>query len=174
MNWFDLVLLIAFALAAWKGFSHGFIIEAASLLGLVLGIWAGIRFSDRVTDALDLEVKHAAVAFLITFALVLVLVVLLGRLLTKLIDIAQLSVPNKLAGIVFGVARSAFTLSIALNLLLGFSDGAMPSEQVRRGSALAEPVRAFAPLLVPQLEETKWLKRIKRAAEELIRAEPEE
>lgn len=168
MNWLDIVLLLILAMAAWKGFQRGFLIELASLLGLVLGIWAGVHFSDRVTAALDLEVKHAAVAFLITFALVLLLVLFLGHLLTKLIDIAQLSLPNKVAGIAFGVLRSAFTLSIALNLLLGYTEGAFPTEQVRQGSSLFDPVRSFAPMVVPQLEETKWLKQVKQAAEELI------
>lgn len=168
MNWLDILLLLILALAAWKGFRRGFLIELASLLGLVLGIWAGVHFSDRVTAALDLEVKHAAVAFLITFVLVLLLVLLLGHLLTKLIDIAQLSLPNKVAGIAFGVLRSAFTLSIALNLLLGYSDGAFPPEHVRQGSSLFSPMRSFAPIVVPQLEETKWLKQVRQAAEELM------
>ncbi|MBK9176313.1 MAG: CvpA family protein [Flavobacteriales bacterium] len=168
MNWLDIVLFLVLAGAAWKGFRRGFLIELASLLGLVLGIWVGVHFSDRVTAALDLEVKHAAVAFLITFVLVLLLVLLLGHLLTKLMDIAQLSLPNKVAGIAFGVLRSAFALSIALNLLLGFSDGAFPPEQVRKGSSLFSPMRSFAPMVVPQLEETKWLKQVKQAAEELM------
>lgn len=174
MNWLDLILLLVLGLAAWKGFQRGLIIELASLAGLALGIWAGIRFSDRVTTALELEVKHAAAAFLITFVLVLVLVVLLGHLLTRVIDLAQLSLPNKVAGVAFGALRSAFTLSIALNLMLGFSEGAFPPEPTRGESALVEPLRAFAPLVVPQLEDTKWMRRLGESAEELIqeRGEP--
>jgi membrane protein required for colicin V production len=167
MNWLDLIILLLLAMAAWKGFRRGFLIELASLVGLALGIWAGLRFSERVTTAMDLEVKHAAVAFLITFVLVLVLVVLTGRLLTKVIDIAQLSLPNKVAGTAFGALRSAFTLSLVLNLMLGYTEGAFPPERARRASALAEPLRAFAPLVVPQLEDTKWMKRLR---EELGRA----
>jgi membrane protein required for colicin V production len=161
MNWIDLVLILMLGLAAWKGFRRGFIIELASLLGLALGIWAGIRFSNRVIAALDLEVKHAAVAFLITFGLVLALVVLLGHLLTKAIDIAQLSLPNKLAGVAFGALRSAFALSIMLNLLQGWTQGAWPPEEARAGSRLHEPVRALAPVAVPALNDTKWMARLK-------------
>lgn len=168
MNWLDIILLIILAAATWKGFRRGFIIELASLVGLVLGIWAGIHLSERVVDSLDLEVKSAALAFLITLVLVLLVVMLIGHLLTKVIDFAQLSLPNKVAGIAFGMLRSAFTLSIALNLLLGYSDGAFPPQEVRSRSAFAEPVRAFAPMVVPQLQETKWLKQLKQSAEELI------
>jgi membrane protein required for colicin V production len=168
MHWLDIVILIIVGAAGWKGFQRGFIIELASLVGLVLGIWAGIRFSDLVIDTLDLEVKNAAIAFLLTFVLVVLLVMLLGHLLTKLIDIAQLSLPNKLAGIAFGALRSAFTLSIALNLMLGYSDGAFPPAEVRERSAFAGHLRAFAPVVVPQLEETKWLNRLKQEANEVL------
>lgn len=160
MNCLDLLILLLLAMAAWKGFRRGFLIELASLAGLALGIWAGLRFSDRVTAALELEVKHAAAAFLITFVLVLVLVVLLGHLLTKVIDLAQLSLPNKVAGVALGALRSAFTLSIALNLMLGFSEGAFPPEPTRGESALVEPLRAFAPLVVPQLEDAEWMRQL--------------
>ncbi|MBL0129386.1 MAG: CvpA family protein [Flavobacteriales bacterium] len=159
MNWLDITLLIVLGFAALKGFQRGFIIEIASVIGLVLGIWAGVHVSEEVTEWLGLEIKQEATAFLITFILVLVLVVLLGRVLTKLIDIAQLSLPNKLAGIVLGVVRSAFTLSIALNLIMGYSDGTTPAQDVREASHLFTPIRAFAPTIIPAVGETKWVKR---------------
>ena len=161
--------MVAFlAMAAFKGFQRGFIIELASLVALVLGIWAGIHLSERVTAALGLEVESAALAFLITFILVLVAVHLLARFLTKLIDLAQLGIPNKLAGILFGVVRSAFVLSIVLNLLASYTEGNFPPEEVRQGSTLHAPIRAFAPLLVPALEETKWVRRVMDAVKEEI------
>jgi len=169
MNWLDILLLIILGAAAWKGFRRGFIIELASLVGVVLGIWAGIHLSERVIDSLELEVKSAAFAFLITFALVLALVVLIGHGLTKLIDLASLSIPNKIAGIAFGVLRSAFTLSIALNLLHGWTEGSMPPADVREASRLHAPVSAFAPLLVPALNDAKWMERLKEEVEVELR-----
>lgn len=169
MNWLDILLLIILGVAGWKGFRRGFIIELASLVGMVLGIWAGIHLSERVVDVLSLEVKSAALAFLITFALVLALVVLIGHGLTKLIDLASLSIPNKIAGIAFGVLRSAFTLSIALNLLHGWTEGSMPPADVREASRLHAPVSAFAPLVVPALNDAKWMERLKEEVESELR-----
>lgn len=171
MNWLDIVLLIILGASAWKGFQRGFVIEVASLLGLVLGIWAGIHLSDRVIEALDLEVKGAATAFLITFGLVLALVVVLGHLLTKAVDLASLSIPNKLAGIAFGVLRSAFTLSITLNLLHGFSDSRLPPPEVRAASSLHGPFCAFAPMIVPALNDAKWIERLSEEIESGLGAE---
>lgn len=169
MNWLDILLLIILGVAGWKGFRRGFIIELASLVGMVLGIWAGIHLSERVVDVLSLEVKSAALAFLITFALVLAAVVLIGHGLTKLIDLASLSIPNKIAGIAFGVLRSAFTLSIALNLLHGWTEGSMPPADVREASRLHAPVSAFAPLVVPALNDAKWMERLKEEVESELR-----
>lgn len=168
MNWLDIVLLIILGASAWKGFQRGFVIEVASLLGLVLGIWAGIHLSDRVIDALGLEVRGAAAAFLITFGLVLALVVVLGHLLTKAIDLAALSIPNKMAGIAFGVLRSAFTLSIALNLLHGWSAGALPPADVREQSRLHPDLMILAPFVVPKLNETKWMEELKQEVERSV------
>jgi membrane protein required for colicin V production len=171
MNWLDWLLLGILAWAAIQGFQRGFIIELASLVALVVGIWAAVHFSDRFAAAVGIDAENTALAFLLTFLAVLLVVHLLARFLTTLIDIAQLGVPNKLAGIVFGMLRSAFSLSVALNLLVGYSEGAMPAEPVREGSRTYAPLRAFAPLIVPVLGETKWVKdavdAVKREVEDL-------
>ena len=158
MNWLDWALIALIAFAAIKGFSRGFIVEICSLLALVLGIWAGIHFSDRVAAAIGLESKSAAIAFLVTFLIVLVGVHLLARFLTTLVDIAQLSLPNKIAGVLFGALRQVFILSIALNLLAGYSGGAFPPTKARTDSTFHDPVKALAPLVIPALDQTKWLK----------------
>lgn len=171
MNWLDWSLIALAILAAIKGFSRGLVVELASLVALVLAIWAGTHLSERVAAATGLGTDNAALAFLVTFIIVLVVVHLLARFLTTLVDIAQLSMPNKIGGVFFAVLRSAFMLSITLNLLVGYSDGELPPHAARQGSTLYAPVRAFAPVLVPALEETKWVERtveqIRRGVEDV-------
>ena len=159
MNWLDWIFLIALTLAAVKGFSRGFVVELASLLALALGIWAGLYVSEPVSEALGLEAEGAAVPFLVTFLLVLVGVHLLARLITTLIDLAELSLPNKLAGVAFGTLRAAFTLSIALKLVAGYSLNELPPKDAVDGSRLHAAIIAFAPGMIPALKDTKWLER---------------
>ena len=45
MNYIDVVLAIFLLIAAFSGFRKGFIIEVASLVALILGIWGAIKFS---------------------------------------------------------------------------------------------------------------------------------
>jgi membrane protein required for colicin V production len=157
MNWLDWSLMLLLGLAAFRGFQRGFIIELAALLALVLGIRAATRVSDRVAAALGIGEENAALAFLVTFLGVLLLVHIMARLLTTLIELAQLGLPNKLAGIAFGIVRSAFVLSVMLNLLVGYTEGAMPPAGTRDASAMYGPMRGFAPLLVPALGDTEWV-----------------
>ncbi|MCB0795647.1 MAG: CvpA family protein [Flavobacteriales bacterium] len=168
----DLIIGAVVVLAAIKGFSRGGIVEVASLLALVAAIWAGVHLNERVTAALGLEIDHEALAFLITFVLVLVAVHLLARFLTTLIDLAQMGLMNKLAGVLVAALRSVFVLSVLLNLLLTVGDGKWPGKDMRAGSTLYGPVSAVAPFVFPQLGNSKWLQRtverVKEAGKDLV------
>ena len=76
---------------------------------------------------------------------------------TKLFDIAQLSLPNKLAGVAFGVLRSAFGWSVLLNLVGSYAADTLAS--ATEGSRLYPPVVAMAPLVIPAVKESKWVQR---------------
>lgn len=176
MNWLDWLLAVLLGWAAFHGFRRGFIIEVCSLLALVLGIWVAAHYSDHFGAAIGLSPERSAIGFVVTFVAVLLAVSILGRVLTKFIDLALLGVPNKLAGLGFAVLRSAFVISIMLNLLLGWSRGSLPDRAVRDGSSLHAPLRALAPMIIPDLGETKWVMKamdqLKLEAKALWEAEP--
>lgn len=160
MCWLDWVLLLAVGAAAIRGFFRGFVIEVSTLLAWVLGIWAAIHLSDRVGEQVGLGADKQVLAFGLTFLLVLVAVHLLARAITKAIDMAELSIPNKVMGVVFGAVRSAFVLSVVLNVLHAIPTAEEKLDAFSEGSALYGPIRGFAPLLVPALKGTKWVKRV--------------
>lgn len=165
MNWIDWAIIALIGFAAIRGFMRGFIIEVCGLLGVVLGIWGAIHFSGRVAQWLGLGTDKETIAFLLTVLLILVLVHLIGRALTKVVDIAQLSLPNKVAGTVFGALRKAFVLSALFNILFATNGSVWaPSLQVQEKSVLCGPLRTFAPIIIPALGETKW---VKKALDEL-------
>ncbi len=170
MNWLDWVLLALLALAAFQGFTHGFIRELASLVAWVVGIWAAIHLNEKVGAWIGLDPGQEAVSFLVTFLIVLAAVQLLGRAMTLAVDAAQLSLPNQLAGLVFAVVRKAFVLSVLLNILFAKEAAPWtPDRAAREGSSLYAPIRAFAPLIVPALGETKWVRQaIDRAQQEVL------
>jgi hypothetical protein len=105
---------------------------------------------------------------------VLLVVHLLARFLTTLVDLAQLEPAQQTGGRASSVLlRSVCSRSVwRFNLLVGYSDGAMPPKELCAGSALYGPVRHVAPLVVPALGETKWVKDavdvVKREVEERL------
>ena len=46
LNYFDVMAMILLLWSAYRGITKGFLIMAASLAALVLGVWGAIRFSD--------------------------------------------------------------------------------------------------------------------------------
>lgn len=158
MNWLDWTLLILIGAAAVKGFFRGFVVEIASLVAVILGIWVATRYNARVAAWVGMDAEHEVLSFIVTFIGVLVLVHLLAKVITKAMDLAMLGLPNKVAGTLFGAIRSAFVLSVVLNILMARAEvtGIVPKETLE-SSTLYRPLRAFAPFIVPALGDTRWV-----------------
>jgi membrane protein required for colicin V production len=113
VNFLDIFALIALGWGAYKGFKNGVLIEVAGLIGLVIGFWAGMRlaflFADYYRDHFHLPEKWIpAIAFFTAFAIGIGAVYLAAWAATKLLQTAQLNLPNRLAGGVFGVLKWGF------------------------------------------------------------------
>lgn len=123
MTWVDVVVValpLAFALL---GLFHGFVRQAASWGGLILGHLAGIRYYPAVRDALALNLPRGneAVAYLAAFVAVYIAARLLGLLVERWIRESRLSGVERLAGGAAGLAKGAllailfvFLLTVAL------------------------------------------------------------
>ena len=116
MHWVDIIILVFLGLAAVRGFMRGFFVELAGTVALVLGIWGGIHFHDRVAGYFEIDPSKQAISFLITVIGIMLLVHLIGRIITKVIDVVQLGVLNKMGGALLGTLRTAFLFSVLLNI----------------------------------------------------------
>lgn len=157
MNIIDIILILPIIWFAYQGFKRGFIIELASLLALVLGIYAALYFSgyaaDFLSENLKLDSKYVPVsAFILTFILVVILVYWLGRILENIVNMVALGFLNKLAGGLFGILKAAVFLSIILLLVNRFKDDLISADK-KDGSLLYAPVEGIAPMLWNQLQE---------------------
>ncbi len=155
MNYIDLVLAIIIIFAAIQGFRKGFIVEIASLAALILGIWGAIKFSDWtagfLSSTMDIHSRHmVTIAFLVTFIVIVVVVHILGRLLDNVVKAVALGFLNRLAGIIFGVLKTAVILSILLLLFDAVDENVhiLPSVQ-KQESKLYTPMKQVVPTLFP-------------------------
>ena len=116
-NHWDIILFLPLLWAAWKGFKKGFIIEVASIVALIAGIYLAANFSEVTANALkewlDIEGSWLGyLSFLITFILAVFGVYALAKVIEKAVNLAALKLVNKLAGLVFGVLKVALILSL--------------------------------------------------------------
>ena len=112
MNYLDLILGGLILYGAVKGFFKGFIIEAASLLALLLGVVCALLFSASLGNLLttyfeDSPIPPAGVIFFGVFIAVIIGVNLLARFITKLLNMAALGFVNRVFGAVFGGLKFA-------------------------------------------------------------------
>ncbi len=150
MNYIDIIILLFLLWGAYRGFSKGLIIEVATLLGLVLGVYVAIKYSSYtegiLVDFLNISSRYISyIALAVTFVLVAIVVYIIGKLLTKLIDIISLGLINKLLGTILGIAKYFVIVCVllmivdALNIKFQFL-----SEETQQKSLLFYPFLNFA------------------------------
>ena len=155
MNYIDLVLGIILIIAAIQGFRKGFIVEAASLAALILGIWGAIKFSDWTAGYISKTFNYhpeflGTLAFLLTFIGIVVLIHILGKILDSTVKAVALGFLNRLAGIIFGVLKTAVILSILLLLFDPVDENVhiLPSKQ-KAESKVYSSMKQLVPTLFP-------------------------
>jgi membrane protein required for colicin V production len=161
MNFIDIFLLIPIIYAAWKGFKHGLIIEIFTLLALIVGVYAGIHFSDMTAgflrNSLNLTSNYVPViAFTITFLGIGAMVYFLGKTIEKIIKVTQLTPLNKLAGVFFSVLKYVYILSTLLVLIESYDEkiGFFPPK-VKESSLLYNPVLQLSKMSIPGINESR-------------------
>lgn len=154
MSIVDIILIAILLFAAWKGFSRGLVIEIASLVALLLGIYAAINFSglaaELIDDYISVEPRLLRIlSFAVTFVLVMLAVILVGRIMEKLVNLVMLGFLNKILGSVFSIFKAAVILSVLLMLinLLDPKHRLVPDEH-RDASVVYSKVEKIVPTLL--------------------------
>jgi len=152
----DIVLAVTFAWALFNGFRKGLIIKVASILALVVGVYAGFHFSSFAGEWLSKEFNWSGStlsvgAFVVTFLGVVVGIHFMAKLLEKVVDLTALSMLNKLGGMVFGMIQVLVLLSVmsfTLDSIFGYREW-LPEKQVE-SSLLYPTVESAMELIVPE------------------------
>lgn len=157
MNIIDIVLGIILLLAFISGFRKGLFVALASLIGLIAGVFGAIYFSDfagayisRWFNWSDQVTKLAS--FAVTFLIIVILINMAGKFLTKIADFAALGLLNKLLGGVFALLQYAFIISVVFMFFNNSNlTGYVISEEKKENSILYTPIAALAPLVIPKV-----------------------
>lgn len=161
MNWFDLLVLILLAASFIKGYVSGFVMQIATLVGLVVGaVFAG-KLSEFIAPYLIQLVGSphiiGVLSYLVAFILIIVAIVVLGKILYSMVKALELSTLDRLTGGFFGTLKWMFLFSILLNLVVELDqNGNFIKQEVREGSYTFYYVQKLASIVIPYLR-FDWL-----------------
>jgi len=157
MSVLDIVLLVLLILGLARGFSRGFFVELASLVALIAGVYGAFHFSNFAAsflkDRVDWNENSVNImAFIITFVIIVLVISLAGKALTKIADFAMLGLLNKILGAAFGGLKVAFMLSVIL-IVIDKMNANVPfvKDKDQQESVLYNPIKSLVPTIFPNV-----------------------
>jgi len=117
MNLIDIIILAVLIVFSVKGLARGFVNEAASLAGLILGGWLAYRFypaaSVPIRNILHVpEHVSAFLAFMLLLILTAIIAHIIGNIITTAVRVVMLGSLNRLGGLLIGATEGALLLSM--------------------------------------------------------------
>lgn len=165
MNYIDIIIAVPLIYAAWSGFRKGLVIEIFTLLALLVGIYVAINFSDWtsnfIIEQFDIEGKYLpVVAFTLTFLAVGAMIYFAGKMLEKMLRLVNLSFVNKLLGLILGLIKMVYILSILIIIVETYDErGSFVKTELKEESLLYHPLKGVAIFTIPAMENSKiWIK----------------
>jgi membrane protein required for colicin V production len=159
MNWIDVVIVVILILSVVMGFINGLVKEVASLAALIFGIWGAIKFSSftaaKLYDFFDMTGQYVGViAFIVTFAIIVVIIHFIGILAHKIVNAASLGFINRILGIVFGLLKSVLIMSVFFVVMNVINDKRpfLPKDLIEK-SIFFNPISDIAPVIFPIIGE---------------------
>lgn len=157
MNYLDIIIGIFLLVGLIKGLKNGFFVELASLIALIAGIYGAIHFSYYAVDFLSDRVSWSdstinLAAFAITFIIIVIIISLAGKILTKIADFAMLGLVNRILGGIFGILKAAFIISVIIMFINALNERAsFIDEDIKEESILYQNVEMIAPMMLPNI-----------------------
>jgi membrane protein required for colicin V production len=157
MNFLDYSLLVIVVIFAILGYRKGIIVSLVTIAALILGIYAAVNFSNYLDATLMENLKTSRkwlpfVSFGLTFLLVLVAVLLIGKLMEKLVDVVGLGFINRLLGTLLGVLKGIILASVLFFLAVTIDHtGKWLTPQMKKESLFYTRISEAFPRVV------KWL-----------------
>lgn len=150
----DIVLLIMIAFGAFSGYRNGFLMSLISLLAIVLGVLGGFKLMGLGMIYLQNHFNADKtvlpyLSFFVIFIIIVVAVSLMGKAIKATIDKTFLGRMDQALGLVLGILKTMFMLSIALWILDSLKWS--PKAEWTEGSWLYP----FTAKLAPEI--TAWL-----------------
>ena len=158
MNYLDIIIAIPLLWGAFNGFRKGLIIEVASLIALIAGVYGAIEFSFFIADVLVQYVDWSPrvmqmASFCLTFLGIVIMVHLIARAIQKIAKLAALGTLNRVLGIVFGMLKYLVIVAILIYLANSVNNKyRFIDQETMEKSLLYQPLVTVVPAIYPTVE----------------------
>ncbi|WP_186300059.1 CvpA family protein [Algoriphagus algorifonticola] len=161
----DIIIVGVLLLGAYEGYKQGFLLGILGLFGFVIAVILGFYFMDPLAAWLgenveSVNISYPVIGFLIIFVISLLLIRIFGWVLKKVMDLTILGTFDSFAGVLFGVVKAGFFLSLFLWFTKEF-DFDFPKKW-ERNSEMIGYIEPWAPGVIdsvspffPEVESTK-------------------
>lgn len=170
MNFIDVFIAALLLWFGYKGFKKGLVFELVSIVALSMGIYGGLKFSDRTSELIMEYVDSQYLpisAFTLTFLIILVLVFAAGKVVEKIVNLAALKLVNKSLGAAFGIVKTLLILSVLFVIIESYDKklGFVPTE-AKSSSLLYIPLLDFANQVLPEIEKNNLYKNLTTSSDQ--------
>jgi len=138
-----------------NGLKRGFLVEAGSLFGFIIGFYAALALRIPMSHFLGIfftmsERWLSVLGFFFSFLVVYLLITILAKISEGIMSAISLGWVNRLAGGFFCLLKGALVLSIILNLYETIDeDRSFIGAKHAESSVFYKPVLKVAPVLYP-------------------------
>jgi len=158
MSVIDIVIILPVIWGLYKGFTKGLIVEIASLLALLAGIWGAMKFYKFTENVIEQNIDGfekylPIIAFAITFIGIVIGIHLLAKLIDKLVKAVALGIINRIAGAVFGGLKFLLIISAFLVIIDKVDNQThLLEDKTKNESFLYKPVLLLTYSIFPSLK----------------------
>ncbi len=180
MNWVDIIIVIILAVGLGKGLANGFVRGIFGIAALVLGIVIAAANYQEVVNTLFSRLQigadaRAILGFLLVFVVVLILVSVVGRIISKALKLASLRWMDRLAGGVLGLVMASLFTGVLLLIvgMAGLQTNAGVAKSVVAPTVIrvTDTIVVFAPDVAREMVEEHYVK-LRREWEKARREAP--
>lgn len=117
VNWVDYSIAALVGISVFMGIWRGFVREAMSLITWVSAIAIGVIYCEPVSEHFN-RISMVGLRYLLAFVLLVLSVLIIGgilsHLITRLIRFTGFGVTDRIIGTLFGFARGAVVVAVAI------------------------------------------------------------
>lgn len=157
MSILDIIILALLAIAAFRGFRNGLVVEVLGIASVFIAGYAAYYLTTPVASWWKGNFSYKEeLVFVLIFVLFVLGVVYLARLISNLFDSVGLGIGNKIGGSVIALMKYIIIISVSLAIFMSINDKMeLVSRKQMQETMLYKPMTKVTDYLFPYFKEAK-------------------